>query len=202
MTLDQLKKALLAMGVQAPQVKIQLRDVLDTLEEGAFDPSYLKLAGIEVRYAAVPKKYDHIDFTPPESVAKKAERGLELRKQQKGDKAGLTPEEASEEGIGSGVQRAVNLKNRDTLTPETINQMVGFFARHGKNIAKARKLTTLEEQLDSNMYVSDLLWGGEPGENWANRIKEQMEKADAKEKEASLRRWASRVAARYLQQRS
>jgi hypothetical protein len=145
--------------------------------------------------ANVPKKYEHIDFKPPQGVADAAERGLELRKEQSGDKAGLTAEEASEQGIGSGVQRATNLKNRTNVSPEVIGQMVGFFARHGKNIAKARKLTTKEEQLKSNMYVSDLLWGGEPGERWANKVKEQMEAADEKEKNASL---ASRVASRYL----
>lgn len=149
---------------------------------------------------AVPKKYKDIDFKPPKSVAEAAERALELRREQEGDKAGLTTEEAGEEGIGSGVQRAVNLKNRDTVSPETINDMVGFFARFEDNIAKARKLKTREEQIDSNMYVSDLLWGGEPGEKWANKIKEKMEAADekAKEKEARL---IAKVTTRYLLRR-
>ena len=148
------------------------------------------------RVADVPAKYEHIDFTPPQGVADAAERGLELRREQTGDKAGLTPAEAAEEGIGSGVQRAVNLKNRDTISPEVIGQMVGFFARHGKNIAKARKLKTREEQIDSNMYVSDLLWGGEPGEKWANRIKDMMEAADEKEKQSKA---ARRIAERILE---
>lgn len=129
-------------------------------------------------------KYDHIDFTPPKAVAEAAERGLKLRREQEGDKAGLTNEEAAEQGIGSGVQRAVNLKNRDSLSPETINDMIGFFARFGDLIKKARKLTKKEEQLESNMFISDLLWGGQPGEAWAKRIKAQMAKADQK-KEAS-----------------
>jgi hypothetical protein len=129
-------------------------------------------------------KYDHINFKPPASVAKAAERGLSLRQEQEGDKAGLTQEEASEQGIGSGVQRAVNLKNRDALSPSTIQDMVGFFARFRKLISKARKLSKKEEQLESNMYISDLLWGGAPGEAWAQGIAEKMEKADQERKAA------------------
>lgn len=111
-----------------------------------------------------------MSYKPPASVAEAAKRGLELRSEQEGDKAGLTPQEASEEGIGSGVQRAVNLKNRDNISLETIKAMSGFFARFKKQIAKARKLTSKKEQLASNMYVSDLLWGGKPGEDWVNKI--------------------------------
>lgn len=143
-------------------------------------------------YANIPEKYKHIDFTPPKSVAEEAGRGLELRREQTGDKAGLTPSEAGKEGIGSGVQRAVNLKNRNTVSPEVIRKMVGFFARHSKNIAKARKLKTRAEQVKSNMYVSDLLWGGAPGERWANKVKKQMDKAD----EESSKKAASKVMSR------
>ena len=143
---------------------------------------------------SVPEKYNHIDFKPPKSVAKAAERGLELRREQEGDKAGLTTEEAGEQDIGSGVQRAVNLKNRDAVSPETINDMVGFFARFNKNISKARKLKTRKEQVESNMYVSDLLWGGKPGEKWANKVQTKMKKADEEQKKSHLaRRVLSRV---------
>ena len=66
----------------------------------------LREASALLRVAA--GKYDHIDFKPPESVAKAAEKGLEYRKKQKGDKAGLSTGEAAAQGIGSGVQRAVS----------------------------------------------------------------------------------------------
>ena len=56
---------------------------------------------------AVPKKYEHIDFTPPKGVADAAAKGLELRqKASPSNRGGLTPAEASKQGIGSGVQRA------------------------------------------------------------------------------------------------
>lgn len=133
------------------------------------------------RYGSAPKKYDHIDFTPPKAVAANAERGLEYReKASPSNKGGLTPAEAGEEGIGSGVQRAVNLKNRDTLSPETVRQMSAFFSRHEKNksIAPEHK----DEPWNDKGYVSWLLWGGDEGQTWVNKVRAQMDKADRQDK--------------------
>lgn len=132
--------------------------------------------------------YKDIDFKPPASVAAQARKGLELRRKQTGDKAGLTPEEASSEGIGSGVQRAVNLKNRDTLSPKVIRQMSGFFSRHEKN--KSISAENRDEPWKDNGYVSWLLWGGDAGQKWVKKVLDQMDAQDKKT--------AARVVARYL----
>lgn len=124
------------------------------------------------------KSYKHIDFKPPESVASAAERGLEYRKRQGEDKAGLTPSEAAKEGIGSGVQRATNLKNRSNVSPKVIKQMVAFFSRHQKNKSVDSKFKN--EPWRDKGYVSWLLWGGDPGKSWAEKVLRQMESADAK----------------------
>lgn len=128
---------------------------------------------------AVPKRYEHINFKPPSGVAKEAEKGLKYRR--KGGKGGLSSQEAGEKGIGSGVQRAVNLKNRNNLTPETIKMMRGFFARHEKNksIAPKNKDTPWKDA----GYVAWLLWGGDVGKRWVDKIIKQMETADTKEEE-------------------
>lgn len=134
--------------------------------------------------AAVADKYKDIDFKPPSSVAKAAEKGLEYRREASpSNRGGLTTEEAGEQGIGSGVQRAVNLKNRDTVTPETIGKMVGFFARHEKNksIAEKNKTTPWNDK----GYVAWLLWGGDPGKTWAEKVKRQMDAADEKAKKTA-----------------
>lgn len=144
----------------------------------------------------VPEKYEHIDFKPPKGVAEAAKKGLEHRRKQKGDRAGLTTEEAGDAGIGSGVQRAVNLKNRDELQPDTINQMVAFFARHEDNaeIDEEHEGTPWED----NGYVSWLLWGGDPGRRWAEKVQRQMESADEKAKEEDNdKESAERVAKRW-----
>jgi len=132
---------------------------------------------------AAPEKYDHINFKPPEGVANAAKKGLEYRqKASPSNRGGLTTEEAAKEGIGSGVQRAVNLKNRDELSPETVKKMHGFFSRHEKNkgIAAEHK----DEPWNDKGYVSWLLWGGDAGQSWASKVVDQMEKADRGAKKA------------------
>lgn len=121
------------------------------------------------------KRYNHIDFVPPKSVAKAAEKGLEYRKRS-GGKGGLDVSQAKKEGIGSGVQRAVNLKNRDKMSPSTVKRMKAFFDRHEKN--KSINPEYKEEPWKDRGYVAHLLWGGDPGRVWAEKIVEQMEEAD------------------------
>lgn len=133
------------------------------------------------RRASVPKKYQHIDFVPPQSVADAAARGLELRrKASPSNRGGLTPAEASKQGIGSGVQRAVNLKNRDPVSPKVIKQMRSFLARS----EKASKISPEHRDSPHNDkgYVAYLLWGGKPAVAWVDKIIRQMEAADEKEK--------------------
>ena len=131
-------------------------------------------------------KYDHIDFKPPKSVADAAARGLELRqKAKKSHKGGLTTSQAKKEGVGSGVQRAVNLKNRDTMSPETVRRMLRFFMRH----AKSAKIDPGKTPLTDKGYQAHLIWGGNPGYAWARKIVRQMDAADekAKKKKKSAR---------------
>lgn len=123
-------------------------------------------------------KYDHIDFKPPESVANAAKRGLEYRKKQGANKAGLTQKEASKQGIGSGVQRASNLKNGSKLSPETVRQMSRFFSRHEKN--KAIDAENKGTPWKDKGYVAWLLWGGDAGKSWADKVIRQMDAADKK----------------------
>lgn len=122
-------------------------------------------------------KYDHIDFKPSESAAASAARGLELRKKNKG-KGGLNVQQAHKQGIGSGVARAVSLKNRQTLSPATVRRMKAFFDRHqGNKSASGGKPLSQDKG-----YVAWLLWGGDAGRAWANKVCRQMDAADKKSK--------------------
>jgi hypothetical protein len=116
-------------------------------------------------------------FVPPPAVASAAARGLEYRaKASPSNKGGLSVSEAHQQGIGSGVQRAVNLKNRDAVSMDTINRMVSFFARHAGNesVSPENKGTPWNDK----GYVAYLLWGGGAGKAWANSIKNKMESKD------------------------
>lgn len=153
------------------------------LRRKSVDP--VKLASRYLR-ADVPEKYKHIDFKPPQSVADAAEKGLEYRqKASPSNRGGLTPSEAAEQGIGSGVQRAVNLKNRDNISPEVIKQMVGFFSRHEKN--KGVSPEHKGEPWNDKGNVAWLIWGGDPGRAWAEKVKGQMEAADEKAQKNAAR---------------
>jgi hypothetical protein len=121
-------------------------------------------------------------FVPPPAVASAAARGLAYReKASPSNKGGLSVSEAHKQGIGSGVQRAVNLKNRDAVSSDTINRMVSFFARHEGNqaVGAENKGTPWNDK----GHVAYLLWGGAPGKAWANKIKNQMERGGERSSE-------------------
>jgi len=129
-------------------------------------------------------KYSHINFVPPVSVSNQAKKGLEYRKKA-GGKGGLTPSQAAAsnrsgetKNLGSGVQRAVNLKNRSQMSPSTVKRMKAFFDRHEKNksIGTENKGTPWKDK----GYVAWLLWGGDAGYAWARKVVKQMEVADKK----------------------
>lgn len=94
---------------------------------------------------------------PPASVAREAEKGLEYRGMPGG--GGGTP---------VGVARARDLKNREAVSDETIMRMVNFFSRHRKNKAVAPEHR--DEPWKDRGYVAWLLWGGDAGNAWANKV--------------------------------
>lgn len=112
-------------------------------------------------------------FTPPQGVRSAASRGLELRAKWK--RGGLSNSEASSQGIGSGVQRAVNLKNGDSISLATIRRMHAFFERHEKNYRPGEKESDGGPTAGT---IAWLLWGGNAGRSWARSVIERVEKAN------------------------
>lgn len=112
---------------------------------------------------SVPKKYDGIDFQPPNKVADEAEKGLKLR------------EEFDRGGTDVGVARARDLKNRANLSPDTIERMVSYFARH--EVDKDADAFGNDDDPSAG-YIAWLLWGGDAGRDWAEGVKDEMDKAD------------------------
>lgn len=104
-------------------------------------------------------------FKPPAGVRSAARRGLELRR--KWRRGGMTNSEASDSGIGSGVQRATNLANGDAVSMTTIRRMVAFFERHQRNYKPGKKEPDGGPTAGT---IAWLLWGGNAGRAWANRI--------------------------------
>lgn len=115
--------------------------------------------GASERVAAA--KYDKINFSPPEGVRKAARRGLDLRS------------EHGRGGTSVGIARARDLANGKNVSPSTIRRMKAFFDRHQKNRSDGK------ESPPTNGYIAWLLWGGDPGRAWAEKIVRQMDSADA-----------------------
>jgi hypothetical protein len=89
---------------------------------------------------------------PPAAAAKEAARGLELRKIHKRG------------GTEVGVWRAENLVKRTPLDVPELKRIRSYFARH--EVDKRGKDWHNKERPSAG-YIAWLLWGGEPGREWA-----------------------------------
>jgi hypothetical protein len=96
-------------------------------------------------------------FVPPQEVRNNAKRGLELR------------EKHGRGGTAVGVARARDLSNGKAIPLDTINRMISYFARH--EVDKKGE----GWGVDSAGYIAWLLWGGDAGKSWANKIKREQE---------------------------
>ena len=104
-----------------------------------------------------------VDLKPTEAMAEEAERGLAWR------------EEFGRGGTEVGVARARDLKNRVNLSPETVRRMVSYFARHEVD-KEAQGFSPGEEGYPSAGRIAWALWGGDPGQSWANRKSEELDR--------------------------
>lgn len=101
-------------------------------------------------------------WRPPVDVARAARRGLELRAEQPPSNRAGTP---------VGLARASQLANRRPVSLETLRRMRSYFARHavdkeGEGWGR-----------DSKGFQAWLMWGGDPGRAWANRILRDVEQS-------------------------
>ena len=107
--------------------------------------------------------YAGFSFRPPEPVAAAARRALERRAQQPPSNRGMTP---------VGLARARQLLNRQELSPQTIDRMVSYFARH-----EVDKQGSIWGQYGKGRQAWDG-WGGDPGRRWATAVARRMDAAE------------------------
>jgi len=101
-------------------------------------------------------------YIATKEVAEEAKRGL-LAIEEHGSKA----------GTAVGRTRARQLADRKPLSYETVKRMKAFFDRHEKN----KEVAEGKEWYEDNGFVSWLLWGGDAGRRFAERIiKEEEDK--------------------------
>ena len=112
-----------------------------------------------------PKRYDHIDFTPPKDVQEAARRALEVRATKPESQKGLT---------SVGIARARDLANGRKVSPETARRMYSYFTRH--------EVDKQSPKWDdwSKGRIAWGAWGGDPGFRWSSKLVNQMKRADEK----------------------
>ena len=135
-------------------------DEFDADEAGEETGEELVAANTTTR---APKKYAHIDFTPPQGVRDAARRGLEVR-------ASKPPSQRG--GTEIGVARARDLANGRTVSPDTARRMKAYFDRHEVD----KQGETWDEQ--GKGWQAWHLWGGDPGRSWSAKLVRQMNAAD------------------------
>ena len=114
---------------------------------------------------AVPDKYNHIDFKPPQGAQDSARRALEVRADKPTSQRGMTP---------VGIARARDLSNGQTLSPDTVKRMLAYFTRHEVD----KKGSTWNTQ--GKGWQAWNGWGGDAGYSWARKVVKQMKSADDK----------------------
>lgn len=108
---------------------------------------------------------------PPSDVRANARKGLELR--EKWGRGGLSTQEAGRQGIGSGVARARDLAEGNTISDTVIGQMKSFFARNKANFKPYKKESDGGPTAGTIAYY---LWGGPAGERWVSSLNNDMKK--------------------------
>ena len=119
----------------------------------------------KLKVLAVPDKYSHIDFTPPQGAQKAAERALRRRAEKPQSQRGMT---------AVGIARARDIIAGKRLSPETVRRMLAFFTRH-----EVDKQGSTWDEYGKGRQAWDG-WGGDAGFAWARKVVKQMNAADNK----------------------
>jgi phage gp29-like protein len=114
---------------------------------------------------AGPKRFEHINFTPPDGVRAEARRGLDWRA------------EHGRGGTAVGVARARDLANGRAVSPETARRMASYFARHEVD-KQGEGWSPGEDGYPSAGRIAWALWGGDAGQSWSAKLVKQMDAAD------------------------
>lgn len=104
-------------------------------------------------------------FVPNDEMAAEARRGLDWRA------------EYGRGGTAIGVARARDISNKANLPLDTVRRMASFFARHEVD-KQAQGFRPGEDGFPSAGRIAWALWGGDPGQAWAQRIIEEERTVD------------------------
>ena len=111
------------------------------------------------------KALSDIDTIPTDGMKTEADKGLAWRK------------EFNRGGTSVGVARANQLSNKQKLSVSTIKRMYSFFARHESDKA-GKGFRQGEEGYPSAGRIAWALWGGDAGQSWSKKKRDQIEREE------------------------
>ncbi len=104
-------------------------------------------------------------YEPTAGMKSEAQKGLDWRS------------EFGRGGTEVGIARARDIVNGRSLSLDTVNRMVSFFARHEVD-KKAEGFSPGEDGYPSNGRIAWALWGGDAGKLWSEKIANQNRSDD------------------------
>lgn len=116
------------------------------------------------------KALSDINTVPTNSMAEEAARGLEWRRKYKRG------------GTAVGVARANQLMNKERLSISTVKRMHSYFSRHEVD-KRAEGFRQGEKGYPSAGRIAWALWGGDAGQSWAKKVRDQIEREENKSDE-------------------
>ena len=118
-------------------------------------------------YEPVIKALSDIDLTPTSGMKSEAQKGLDWRR------------EFGRGGTAVGVARARDLVNGKDMSISTVKRMYSFFARHAVD-KQAEGFSPGEKGYPSNGRIAWALWGGDAGQSWSKKKRDQIEREESK----------------------
>jgi HK97 family phage portal protein len=155
-----------AFDLRARRIETQFVRILSELmqEQGE------AIAAAVAEQGAKAAGYDGIDFKPSGRVRSAFRKGIELYEAGRGGD-GL---------VAATIRWARRLAAGEAITPDKARKMRAWHARHASD-----KVPGWDKEGDETPgYVAFLLWGGEPGRDWSERLVSQMDKADEQGRKA------------------
>ena len=107
------------------------------------------------------KALSDLDLTPTDGMKSEAQRGLDWRK------------EFKRGGTSVAVARAGQLIRKERLSPDTVLRMHSFFSRHEVD-KQGKGFKQGQEGYPSAGRIAWALWGGDSGQSWARKKRNQI----------------------------
>ena len=154
---------LFPLGAEAPDVPEEMDNDEDAKDYEMFDD----LVDDSVLDLFEDKALADLNLQPSAGMVSEAKKGLDWRS------------EHGRGGTAVGIARARDIMNGKAMSVSTVKRMYSFFARHEVD-KQAEGFRPGEKGYPSNGRIAWALWGGDPGQSWSKKKRDQIEREENK----------------------